>query len=183
MRTSIFNHARRIGREQESGLNITLHDRRSRGPGTWCRLIADEASAMVRASGSLVRFHFPVGEVVSDAERPGVLGGSKRFVVVECGAVGVLDGAQPGGEPGFAGGDGLAVGAAIGAFRESLAVAFDFPEVAFTVACAGAVMAMLAVASRIKVTVWPWGSRLTRAISCGPLRLRLGRVAGSRPVF
>jgi hypothetical protein len=63
---------------------------------------------MVRASGSLVRFHFPVGEVVSDAERPGVLGGSKRFVVVECGAVGVLDGAQPG----LAGGDGLAVGAA-----------------------------------------------------------------------
>src|SRR5580658_710401 len=32
------------------------------GPGTRCRLIADEADAMVRASGSLnvVRLHFPV---------------------------------------------------------------------------------------------------------------------------
>jgi hypothetical protein len=66
------------------------------GPGTWCRLIADEAGAMARASESLVRFHFPVGDVVSNAGRPGVLGGGKRFVVVECGAVGVLDGAQPG---------------------------------------------------------------------------------------
>lgn len=75
--------------------------------------------------------------MVGEAERPGVLGGSKRFVVVECGAVGVLDGARPGGESGFAGGDGFAADAAVGVFGESLAVAFDFAGVGFTVACAG----------------------------------------------
>jgi hypothetical protein len=132
---------------------------------------------MVLASGSLVWFHFPVGDVVSDAERPGVLGGSKRFVVVECGAVDVLDGGQPGGETGSAGGDGLAAGAAVGVFGESLPVRSTSRRWASR-SRARAVTAMLAVASRIKVTVWPWGSRRARAISCGPSGFGWGALQG-----
>lgn len=46
-------------------------------------------------------------------------------------------------------------------------------------------MVMLAVASGIKVTVWPWGSRRARAISCGPsayVRARCGVQAVSDPL-
>ena len=46
-------------------------------------------------------------------------------------AVGLLDGAQAGGDAGFAGGDGLAVAAAVGVFGQGLAVAFDFADVGF----------------------------------------------------
>jgi hypothetical protein len=46
-------------------------------------------------------------------------------------AVGVLDGAQAGCYPGFAGSDGLAVAAAVGAFGQGLAVALDFADVGF----------------------------------------------------
>ena len=44
-------------------------------------------------------------------------------------AVGVLDGAQPGGDPGFAGGDGLAVASAVGAFGQALAELLDLADV------------------------------------------------------
>ena len=46
-------------------------------------------------------------------------------------------------------------------------------------------MAMLAVASRIKLTVWPLGSRRARAINCGPsayVRVRCGVRAVSDPL-
>ena len=46
-------------------------------------------------------------------------------------AVGVLDGVETGGNPGFAGSDGLAVLAAIGAFGQGLAIALDFADVGF----------------------------------------------------
>ena len=45
--------------------------------------------------------------------------------------VGLFDGAQAGGYPGLAGGDGLAVAAAVGAFGQALAEAFYFAEVGF----------------------------------------------------
>jgi hypothetical protein len=45
--------------------------------------------------------------------------------------VGVLDGAQPGGDPGLAGGDGLAVAPAVGSFGQVGAVLFDFADVGF----------------------------------------------------
>jgi hypothetical protein len=45
--------------------------------------------------------------------------------------VGVLDGAQPGGDPGLAGGDGLAVASAVGPFGQVSAVLFDFADVGF----------------------------------------------------
>ena len=46
-------------------------------------------------------------------------------------AAGLLDGSEPGRYPGFAGGDGLAVAAAVGAFGQVLAGAFDFADVGF----------------------------------------------------
>ncbi len=49
-------------------------------------------------------------------------------VAVDGGAVGLLDGSQPGGDPGFAGGDGLAVAAAVGAFGQAVAEAFDLAD-------------------------------------------------------
>ena len=64
-------------------------------------------------------------------ECPGGLLRPGRGVALDGGAVGLLDGAQPGGDPGLAGGDGLAVAAAVGAFGQVLAGPFDFAEVGF----------------------------------------------------
>ena len=58
-------------------------------------------------------------------------GGAEHGVAVDGHAVGVLDGAEADGYPGFAGGDGLAVAAAVGAFGQALAEAFDFADVGF----------------------------------------------------
>ena len=51
--------------------------------------------------------------------------------MLDGGAVSVLDGSQPGGDPGLAGGDGLAVAAAVGAFGQVVAGAFDLADVGF----------------------------------------------------
>ncbi len=59
------------------------------------------------------------------------LGRRDREVGFGGGLVGVLDGAQAGGDAGLAGGDGLAVAAAVGAFGPGLGVALDFAEVGF----------------------------------------------------
>ena len=56
---------------------------------------------------------------------------AQRGVAFDGGAVGAFDGAEAGGDACFAGGDGLAVAAAVGAFGEGLAVAFDFADVGF----------------------------------------------------
>ena len=61
----------------------------------------------------------------------GGLGRPEHGVAFDGHAVGVLDGAQAGGYPGFAGGDGLAVAAAVGAFGQALAEAFYFADVGF----------------------------------------------------
>ena len=61
----------------------------------------------------------------------GGLGRPEYGVAFDGHAVGVFDGAQPGGYPGFAGGDGLAVAAAVGAFGQALAELLDFAEVGF----------------------------------------------------
>ena len=50
------------------------------------------------------------------------LGRPEHGVALDGYPVGVLDGAEAGGYPGFAGGDGLAVAAAVGAFGQALAV-------------------------------------------------------------
>ena len=72
--------------------------------------------------------------------RPACSGGLRRpgcDVAFDGQAVGLLDGAQAGGYPGFTGGDGLAVAAAVGAFGEVLAVAFYFADVGFAFAGVG----------------------------------------------
>jgi hypothetical protein len=51
-------------------------------------------------------------------ECPGGFGWRRRGVVPSRRLVSVLDGAQPGGDPGFAGGDGLAVASAVGSFGQ-----------------------------------------------------------------
>jgi hypothetical protein len=53
----------------------------------------------------------------------------ERGVALEGHAIGVLDGAEAGGYSGFAGGDGLAVASAVGAFRQALAELLDFADV------------------------------------------------------
>ena len=59
------------------------------------------------------------------------LGWLKRGVAFDGGALGPFDGPQALGYPGSAGGDGLAVAAAVRAFGQGLAVAFDFADVGF----------------------------------------------------
>jgi hypothetical protein len=46
-------------------------------------------------------------------------------------------GAQPGGYPGFAGGDALAIASAVGAFGQALAELLDFADVGFAFVGAG----------------------------------------------
>ena len=58
-------------------------------------------------------------------------GRRERGVAFDCYAVGPLDGAQAGGYSGFAGGDGLAVAAAVGAFGQAVAKLLDFADVGF----------------------------------------------------
>ena len=69
--------------------------------------------------------------MVRRVERSGGLRRPVRDVALDGCAVGVLDGSQPIRDPGLAGGDGLAVASAVGAFGEVLAGAFDFAEVGF----------------------------------------------------
>jgi hypothetical protein len=63
------------------------------------------------------------------AEPSGGLGRLDRAVALVRDAVGAFDGAQAGGYPGLAGGDGLAVASAVGAFRQALAELLDFADV------------------------------------------------------
>ena len=59
------------------------------------------------------------------------LGWRERFVALDRRPVGVLDGPQPSGDPCLAGGDGLAVAPAVGAFGQGLRVPLDLAEVGF----------------------------------------------------
>ena len=61
----------------------------------------------------------------------GALWWTEGDVTLDGHAVGVLNGAETGGYPGLAGGDGLAVTAAVGAFGEVLAESFYFADVGF----------------------------------------------------
>jgi hypothetical protein len=59
----------------------------------------------------------------------GGLGRRERFVALDCCPVGLLDGAEPGGDPRLAGGDGLAVASAVGALGQVLAEPLDLADV------------------------------------------------------
>jgi hypothetical protein len=60
------------------------------------------------------------------------LGGGEYGVAFDGRSVGVLNGSQPGGNPCLAGGDGLAVASAVGAFGQALAELLDFADVGFS---------------------------------------------------
>src|SRR6266852_5656612 len=82
-------------------------------------------------SGGDVRLTLDEGITWRNSACSGGFGRRKRDVTFDGHAVGPLDGAQPGGYPGSAGGDGLAVAAAVGAFGQDLAKAFYFADVSF----------------------------------------------------
>src|ERR1035441_3565470 len=83
--------------------------------------------------GTLFQLHLPVRRMLP---RPACFGLRWRGygVAFDRDPVGVLDGAQAGGHPGLAGGDGLAVAPAVGALREALAEVLDFADVGFSFA-------------------------------------------------
>ena len=75
------------------------------------------------------RLDLPVGCMLRRAARSGGLWRADYVVAVDGRSVGTLDGAQAGGYAGFAGGDGLAVASAVGAFGQALAELLDFADV------------------------------------------------------
>ena len=89
------------------------------------------AVAWYGLAGTLLQLNLLVGHMLRRTERSGRLRHREYGVVFDSCAVGVLDGAQAGGYPGFAGGDGLAVAAAVGVFGEGLAVELDFANMGF----------------------------------------------------
>ena len=64
--------------------------------------------------GALVKLNLPVGCLLRRAGRSGGLRRPGHGAALDCRVAGVLDGAQPSGDPGLTGGDGLAVAPAVG---------------------------------------------------------------------
>src|SRR6516225_1371470 len=93
-----------------------------------CRVREDSG---MDSLGALSRLDVPVGRTLHSAMCSGELGRRERFVALDRRPVGVLDGPQPGGDPRLAGGDGLAVAPAVGAFGQVLRVPLDLAEVGF----------------------------------------------------
>jgi hypothetical protein len=71
------------------------------------------------------------------AKRFGRLGRTDRCVALDGHPTGLLDGPQPSGHPGLAGGDGLAVASAVGSFGQALAESLDLAEVGFSLVGVG----------------------------------------------
>src|SRR6266487_1673365 len=84
--------------------------------------------------GALVKLDLPVGRVLSRAGRSDGLRRPGHGAALDSRVAGVLDGAQPGGDAGFAGGDGLAVAPAVGPFGPVGAAPFDLAGVGFALA-------------------------------------------------
>jgi hypothetical protein len=120
--------------------------------------------------GVLLQLDFPVGCMLRRTTCSGGLGRSEHGVAFDGHSVGVFDCAQAGGHAGFAGGDGLAVAAAVGVFGEGLGVALDFADVGFAFVGVGGDGVDDGVGrgvSRTRVTVWVSGLRLARATGLG----------------
>ena len=65
--------------------------------------------------GALVKLNLPVGCALRGAVRSGGLRRPEHGAALDCRVAGLLDGAQPGGDPRLASGDGPAVAPAVGA--------------------------------------------------------------------
>ena len=81
---------------------------------------------------ALLQLYLSVGRALRRTVRSGGLGCPGRDVAFDGDPVGAFDGSEPGGHSGLAGGDGLAVAAAVGVFGEGFAVALDFADVGFS---------------------------------------------------
>ena len=92
---------------------------------------------MMLINWALLELYLPVSRMPRRTTCSIGLGWPGHGTALDGDAVGLFDGAQAGGYPGFAGGDGLAVAAAVGAFGQGLAVAFDFADVGFAFAGVG----------------------------------------------
>jgi hypothetical protein len=79
---------------------------------------------------ALLELNFSISHVLRTTRCKG-LGWAERGIAFNGRAVGVLDGAEAGGDSGFAGGDSLAVALSVGVFGEGLGVALDFADVRF----------------------------------------------------
>ncbi len=77
----------------------------------------------------LLQLDLPVGRMLRSTAGSGGFRRAEYGVAFDGHAVSLFHGAEAGGYAGFAGGDGLAVAAAVGVFGEVLAVAFYFAEV------------------------------------------------------
>ena len=120
---------------------------------------------------ALIKLDLPVGRLLNRAGRSDGLRRPEHGAALDGRVIGVLDGAQPSGNPGLTGGDGLAVAPTIGAFGQVGAVLFDFADVGFAfIGVRGeGDTAMLALAvSRTRVTVPVSGSWRARAVIRGP---------------
>jgi hypothetical protein len=83
-----------------------------------------------------------VGRMLGERHAHGGLVRREHGVALDGRAVGVLGGAERGGDSSLVGGDGLAVAAAVGAFGQALAALLELAEVGFAlvgVGCDGGV--------------------------------------------
>src|ERR1700677_1047675 len=85
----------------------------------------------------LLQLDYPVGRVLSRAERPEGRGQARLGVAVDRHAESVLDRAEPGGHPLLAGNDGLAVTLAVRAVRQALAEALYLADMGFSLVGVG----------------------------------------------
>ena len=82
--------------------------------------------------GVLLQLDLLVGRTPRRRRCSDALRRRERGVLVDGHAVSVLDRAETGGDPGFAGGDGLAVAAAVGVFGQALPEPLNFADVGFS---------------------------------------------------
>ena len=90
------------------------------------------ALSLDRFPKALLQLDLSLGRMPRSTACPGGLRRAKHGVALDGYAIGLFDGAEAGGYACFAGGDGLAVAAAVGAFGQGLAEALDFAEVGFS---------------------------------------------------
>lgn len=97
--------------------------------------------------------HLSVGRMLRSTTSSGGLWRPDSCVAFNRRLVSVLDGSEMGDYPGFAGGDGLPVTAAVGPFGQGLTVGLDFTGMGFAfVSVAATVTGMLAWAFGMVVT-------------------------------
>src|SRR6185437_9159844 len=83
---------------------------------------------------ALVKLNLPVGRMLSRAGRSAGLRRPEHGAALECRVAGVLDGAQPGGDPGLPGSDRLPVAPAVGPLGPVGAGPLDLAGVGFALA-------------------------------------------------